>query len=488
MNTSDINAGVRRGIASGLLAISLLGPVRPGAHATTSRQAGREIEKTPAYELMSALDLLDVAPRKGLSIGSEQRRPDGSRVVRIALDSSPPREAFAARGLDILQLELANSAAVDLRRLDLLYAADRRLIAVFPVFPQEIIEQEPQTLEKWKALAPKYFDLSPYEFDIPRLDDPHGAEKWKAFAAEYERDQAIIAAFLAERFKLVSDVYPYFLKNELPYRLHELDAKTGKWDVHGFSPLVFADHRSSGPLVSDEEPADFLRMFRAPAAGKHFAVIPNFPTVYALANLTPDELEYLRQTYKGFDLGSDSKILVVGPGTGVDAWIASLRTRRPISVIGINPLEIANTEATAKIAGFEVRAIIGDNVAGEDGRPRFPGERFDAVFWNMPGYWPAPTPNQRSPLTHFWDGDVGGSVLKRLAKALPGILERDGRVLLWNLASYANGRNEVSEILGLAGTQTAVFDVQDQRFVKRSREPKEWYKGHLYILSRARAP
>ena len=439
---------------------------------------------------MSALDLIEVGPRRGLKIAARSARPDGSSVLRITLDSPPPRGAFAARGLSILQLSLADSKGIDLRSFDLLYSDAGRLIAVFPVLPKTLLDETPQTREIWERIVPRYFDLSPYQLAIPRLDDQRGVEKWAAFAAGFKRDQAAIAAFIAEHFDRMTAVYPDFQKEEFPYRLHEIDVSTGKWDVHGFSPLVFDAARSSDAFVCDEEPDAFLRRLQEPRSKKRLAIIPNFPTVYALGTLSPDELEYLRQAYTKFDLGPTSKILVVGPGTGVDAWIASLRTQQPVTVIGINPLEVANTKATAKISGFKLRALVGDNIADEAGNPWFPDERFDAVFWNMPAYWPKPQEEHRTPLAQSWDGDVGGAILKRLAKNLPKILVRDGHVLLWNFASYEKGPdgvNEVAEILKLAGTPTPVFDVQDHSFPKRAGNKKEWYKGHLYILSHVRA-
>ena len=140
--------------------------------------------------------------------------------------------------------------------------------------------------------------------------------------------------------------------------------------------------------------------------------------------IPPDELEYLRGVYKRFDLPADADILVVGPGTGVDAWIASLRTRRPIRAIGINPLEAANTRAAARIAGFQVRALVGDNAA-----------------------------------------------------------DAEGRSLLWNHAPLIEGRNMVAAALESAGTGGKVFDLKVERFLKRSRQPQEWYRGCLYTVA-----
>jgi len=448
-----------------------------------------DISKTPAYELLAALGLLQVAPREGLVVGEKIERPDASYVIRVALDSKEVPAPFSARGLNILRVELANTKLVSLRSFDLLYNGAGRLIAVFPVIPEEIMSKEPQNREKWLALQPRYFDLSHYYMDVPRCGSQGESEKWEAFAAGQKKDQEIIGKFAEEKFKPVSAVYPEFLRAHLPYRLHEIDIATGEWTAYEFSPLVFNRPFPTEPLYTDMEPEEFLRVFREPAPGKRRTVIPTFPTVYALANITPDETTYLRQVSTKFSLASDSKILIVGPGTGVDTWIASFRTSEPIRVVGINPLEVANTKAAAKITGFKVNAIVGDNVADEKGDLRFPGEKFDAVFWNMPAVWEDGVPAGHVPsLYDSWDGDIGGLVLARFAKALPGLFKPGGRALLWNYAPYADGKNMVAETLKFAGGKEKVFDVEIERFVKRSRPKEEFYKGHLYTLTRALNP
>ncbi len=446
-----------------------------------------DISKTPAYELLGALGLLNVAPKEGLSVGEKTPRPDSSYVVRLTLDSKPAPAPFAARGLGILQNDLVNSSTVSLRGFDLLYNSKDRLIAVFPVIPDEVFKREPQSREKWEEIRPAYYDLSQYYMEVPRPGSPGEVEKWIAFADSCGKDQVLISGFAQERFKPVIAAYPSFLRTRLTYRLHEIDAVTGEWVTYEFSPLAFKQASSTGPVLSDVEPEELMRLFREVKPNKRRTVIPTFPTVYALANITPDETEYMRQVSTKFSLAPDSDILVVGPGTGIDAWAASFRTSRPVSVAGINPLEVANTVAAAKISGFKVRAIIADNVADEEGKSRFPGETFDAVFWNMPAVWEEGFPAGHIPsLYDLWDGDIGGSVLKRFAKALPGLLKPDGRAFLWNFAPYVDGKNLVAEALGSAGAKEKVFNVEVERFLKRKLPKEEWFKGCLYTVSRPR--
>lgn len=433
----------------------------------------------PAHDLLEALDLLRVAPREGLRVEPKVSRPDGSYSVRIELTARPVSEPFSARGQGILQVELASIKVHGLRTFDLLYN-EGRLIGVFPVFPAD-------AGLKWEEVQPRYFDLSPFYIEVPRSGSPSEVERWTEFAGVYAKDQEAIRAFVEERCKPLVAAYPKFAPQRLAYRLHEVDAKTGRWDSYEFSPAVFGRSPSTGTILSSMEPDEFLKLFKEPAPGRARTVIPTFPTVYALYNMTPAELAYLRQASKKFELPPDPKILVVGPGTGVDSWIASLRTKRPIAAIGINPLEVANTKAAARIAGFEVRAIIGDNVADERGNPRLPGERFDLVLWSMPAVWPQGFPEGHAPsLTDFWDGDVGAVVLRRFARALPGLLEPGGHALLWNVASFVDGRDIVAETLETAGTGGKVLTVEVELFKKRSRPAAEWFKDRLYSVTRAR--
>lgn len=431
---------------------------------------------TPAQELLGALDLLSVARSTG-----------PSRAV-VALTTKPSSDPYANRGRAILQSELVDSRAMTLDAIELLYDDEGRLIAVFPVIPPSVRGEGPQAPEKWARIRPRYFDVSPFYMQVPRPDDPAGFEKWRAYAPGFARDQKTIKAFLAERFGFLDGVYAEFSRQGRPYRLHEVDAKTGAWDAHGFGPLAFLAPQPGAAPSSDLEPEEFERFYREIKPGKSRAIIPDFPTVYALANMTPDELEYLRLVSKKFKLAPDAKLLVIGPGTGVDTWIASRRTKEPVRVVGINPLEVANTIATARIAGFPVRAIVGDNAADENGKPRFPGETFDAVFWSMPAYWTEPRqPAVATPLTEVWDGDVGGPVLRRLARALPLLLKPSGGALLWNFAPDENGRNPVADILETADGKAKVFDVEIQRFPRPTRKKTpSWYEGLLYTVTRPR--
>ncbi len=106
-------------------------------------------------------------------------------------------------------------------------------------------------------------------------------------------------------------------------------------------------------------------------------VIPIFPTVY-----TPDNYDNLYyNTILESDIEQGDKVLVIGTGSGSDAWIAWLKSQSLIYVIDINPMAIANTKATARLGNFQVKPIFGD-IRNID----FPEDfsNFDFVLWNMP--------------------------------------------------------------------------------------------------------
>lgn len=459
--------------------IALLAALLVVSRAEAGPAGAQEFARTPAGELLAALGLHPVAPRDEVTVGPELPRPDGSYAARLTL-ARPPGPAFSARGPAILQSELVDPRRFDLRSFELLYDARGRLVAVFPVLP----DGASLSRERWTQIRPRVLDLSPYYVEVPRPGEPGALDRWRAFAAAYARDQALLAAFAAERYGALLAAYPEFLGQELPYRLHELDPRTGAWEAFGFSPGVFAPAPEG--FVSELEPAELLARFAAGRPGIRRAVIPKFPSVYVLATFTPDEVGYMRGVLKRFALSADARILVVGPGTGIDCWVASLRTTAPVSAVGINPLEVANTKAAARSAGFEVRAIVGDNIVDEAGSPRFPGERFDAVFWSMPSYRPAPLPEARPGLAEAWDGDVGGAALKRLARGLPSVLSVKGVALLWNYAALGpDGGDEVAEILRYAQTDAPVFSVFVESFPKPRRGgPAAWYPGRVYAVER----
>jgi methylase of polypeptide subunit release factors len=147
-----------------------------------------------------------------------------------------------------------------------------------------------------------------------------------------------------------------------------------------------------------------------------------FPTVYAPNNV--DRLYY--QTLLESDIERGDKVLVVGTGSGSDAWVAWLKSQSLVYVIDINPMVIANTRATARLGRFQVRALLGD-VCEVDLPEDF--RDFDFVLWNMPFLNVGDRDN-------FHDGD-DGRILKSFLTLVPSLLKQDGHAIILNTADAA---------------------------------------------------
>ena len=110
--------------------------------------------------------------------------------------------------------------------------------------------------------------------------------------------------------------------------------------------------------------------------------IPLFPTVYPPSNEhnRMSDIQYLHSVYataSSLRHMPNAKVLVVGPGSGLDAWIAWVASvGAEIFAVGINPFEVANLRALARMAGFPVDARIHDNILTWAGRSIFGSQKF----------------------------------------------------------------------------------------------------------------
>ena len=154
-------------------------------------------------------------------------------------------------------------------------------------------------------------------------------------------------------------------------------------------------------------------------------IIPIFPTVYSPGgnNFKPDSYYYdfiLKQS----GMKKHDKVLVIGSGSGADVWVAWLKTQARVYAIDINPLAVANTKSTARIAGFPVEAIKGDirNMS----LPKSFSD-FDYVIWNMPFIFESCSYDAET----FHDCD-DGTIIKALIALLPRILKKGGKAILLN--------------------------------------------------------
>jgi hypothetical protein len=152
-------------------------------------------------------------------------------------------------------------------------------------------------------------------------------------------------------------------------------------------------------------------------------LIPVFPTVYLPIN--SDSLYY--NTILESDIESDDKVLVIGSGTGSDAWVAWLKSQSLVYVIEINPMAVANINTTARLGNFPVKTILGD-ITKVDIPKDF--NDFDYVLWNMPYIYPEEK-GQELEERNYHDGD-DGSILRSFLELLPTLLKKDGQAIILN--------------------------------------------------------
>jgi hypothetical protein len=189
-------------------------------------------------------------------------------------------------------------------------------------------------------------------------------------------------------------------------------------------------HSKKGWFAEDiKDRNDLKRLYPRFMKGSGSLIIPVFPTVYSPgANLKTDK-PYFDAIIRDAGIGEGAKVLVVGPGSGADVWLAWLRSKSKVYAADINPLAAANTRAVAALAGFPVEAVTADITqaalpAGFSG--------FDFVLWNMPMLNPQET-TMDLPARLAHDGD-DGRILDAFMAKLPGLLKKGGKAVVWNSA------------------------------------------------------
>ncbi|GEM_PF-4814832 len=381
--------------------------------------------KFVAFELLEALSLTgNPALKTDFEVLGRQSGAKGSTAIRIRIDRPDSGAKNLARGTEVFYRELAPT-----RLFDLLYNKENHLVAVFPIiFPRE----EGESL-------PKYFDFSPYYFDIPKLDDKDALRKWQRFSARYKEDQKLIERYKTERHLDVEKAY----EGSAPFTYVEFYETNPQGSFTPFSPENF-DRDLAKKIIRGH--------------GKDQLIFPVFPTVYppgSQRNRNID-VDYHGTIYRGdkFSLSVGQNVLVVGPGSGIDTWLVWLKTRKRVYALGINPLEVANVKATARLAGFPVMARQHDNLITENGKQVF-RIKFDRVLWNMPRFVNGSlsivfedverVEQAKRSLRTLWDGDMNGATLQRFAVGLPKALAADGESLVWNAYETINGGNPVIE-------------------------------------------
>jgi len=366
------------------------------------------IQETAAYRLLEALELLAIEDNPAIVIEETVKYPEYTvRRIRIperSDNTKPPR------GLEILQNEIA-----DIVRFDLLYNKKNQLIAIFPALPLETNSKS--THIAYNGI--RYFNLGEYYFKDSEITVPEIEGKWKKMYTESELNIRVIKSYLEIVLgkRASSALMIDYESGKQPYAYISVDRETGKWQSYEVG-MKYKKHPDVKPHPNREE-----------------IIIPVYPTVYSPGNPVADVDDgYYNYIYKHMGLRLNHKVLVVGPGSGSDTWTISRKTGGKVWAVGINPLEVANTVQTAAIGGFEVDAVVGNNIIDEMGHSVFPGRKFNRIVWDMPHFSHRSLgfSGRHPSFSRFWDPDYKGEVLKRFVKGLPVLLEPDGYAIIWN--------------------------------------------------------
>lgn len=384
----------------------------------------------------------------------------GGRVRRLQL---PPRSDFdrPPKGADYLQCQLCDPTRGAINIFDLLYNAEGHLIGVFPVVDGEQARFRPPAeegkLPEGKVIRHqlRYLDLSPYHVRIPALGSPNAREQWKVYAQRQAENEAEIQAYLQARFTEIA--LPLIEEVPIDRPLHDADLLRRSSHLDEKCPFMLAwvDRRTGQALATVYSADQLAEADPVLKDHKDYVLVPLYPSVYFPGYFV--DRDYYRGIMHKLGIASEHRLLVVGPGSGLDTWLAARRTRRPVSVVGINPLEIANTRALAAAAGFRVETVVGDNVLDEQGRVRFTGV-FDRILWNTPyitlNHANAPDSRKHFFLEDRWDGDYRGAALARFARGLVNLLKADGQAWIWRGGDHQELGLEILRSGGQSGDET----------------------------------
>lgn|GEM_PF-3627121 len=366
-------------------------------------------DNVPAGYLLAALGIDGTTRARGQVAAAW----DGYEVRRFGSGLFDPAM------LAVLQKELVRISAVSIEQFDLLYDGEGKLLGLFPVFSPLIRERAKLSPAE---IPLQYINMSYYNYPLPRASDPGAQKQWKEISFLLLKDREAINRY---KEQAGCDMIELNTLPDGPFVYASINKKTGTYEARPICTFM-ENNKLSWSFGKLPEPD--------PGKEQLFTVV--FPTVYNPAN--PDhyraDRHYFEALYWDFELRPGQSMLVVGPGVGVEAWLAALRTGGVIHSVGINPFEIANLKATAAAGGFRVEAITGDNIIDENGVPRF-SRVFDRITWDMPWYsgylGDALSPKRR--LADFWDGDFKGEALRRFCRGLVLMLGTRGKALCWNM-------------------------------------------------------
>ncbi|MCX5712911.1 MAG: hypothetical protein NTY47_07645, partial [Candidatus Omnitrophica bacterium] len=345
--------------------------------------------------------------------------------MRIFTISVPQRSKrnIPTPGVEVLQHELIkNPRAKQPDTFDLAYSTtkgrfipEQALLGVFPVLPSGL---------NLRYARAHYLDVTPYYLQIPSAEQVITGTRFQEFFQEQGKYSSVLDNYNAKRH-----IEP-LPKLRLGFETEARSAYLLAWiNMTDGNPAKF----DIGPDCVDQlKPKTIYR-------GYYYQVMPVFPSVYP--GFYAQDTGYYSGIVERLSPEKGNEVLVVGPGIGADSYLVSRLTQNRVWAIGLNPLEIANSQATADAAGFELEAIVGDNIITSDGLARF-DRKFNKVVWNMPfASTPEGVAKEKGELVlleDFWDYDKDAVGLFRFLQGLPIVLEPNGAAFIWNVSNLEN--------------------------------------------------
>lgn len=416
------------------------------------------LQRQPAWHLLSMLGLKNPKRPQGGKIVGE--RPIEGGLIRRVLRS---REIRLENHLSTLGDELGTT---DL--FDLLYDAQDRLVAIFPVMAEARAGTEAESIY--------YFDLSPYYVELPALGDTNPA-RWQGLKESMRSDANLIGRYLSA--------------HSLSESMRSLGTvgRIGE----GHAPSLYPSYIEA-PL-SSHAPVE-----RSPLSSKwvhqdRHAVLPLFPTVYSPGDRfhrmeDSPYFEYLypysRPSKPPFEIQKGHSVLVAGCGSGLEVLLVARLTGQRVYAFDRNPFAVAATRAMAAAYGIDVEVKVFDNIVSATGEGVFGKRKYDRIIWGMPAYTPSKERRGvRRRQKDYWDNDLDGKTLILFSGGLRTSLFPGGEAMIWNSLDAevgqiltAQGLDWVQKILptpeGMFGTGSGLYFLKP---VSASRQVNPRYPG-----------
>jgi hypothetical protein len=368
---------------------------------------------TPADDLMVALGLTKGAAPRGLQNEFPLADAGGYTVKRVSLSSTHP-PSFRARGIEIYRNDLI--LGYRLQAMDLLYNDAGELIALFPVVPKSDIGFMRSLMRKrpandiHEAYGVHYVDVSFFNVELPRFGAADSLARWRRFARSRRSDAHAIRTY--HRRFLQGLPVDRLNRRHGPYAYIAI-GRDGGWTAKTFNPdTLLRNPRALPPEIS----------------GAMQLIIPVLPGIYSPAAYYDEDRSYYEHAYRYF-LERGHRVLLVGPGSGSDTYLAAKRTGEAIYVVAPTLLEAASCLGMANLANVPVIVRVADNAVDSNGKSWFTG-KFDRAMWAGPALWTERDSTSAEGLRELWDGTR--KALARFSKGMPALLRRGtGRGLLW---------------------------------------------------------